>query len=360
LIKATTKDEVHTKEKCRIFYVNNIALTWMIRKYYLPIIRFLQMHPTLSECAVGVNAESKEWEQLDKFMRKYDRLIGGDYSKYDQKIPTQLILTAFRILVDLASLCNYTDEDLLTMQTMIADVVYAYIMFNGDLIALTAGTHISGNSLTVIINGIVGALNLRNAFYHYNPKIKDYRKYCAIMTYGDDNAGSVSKKVKFGIKSVSEFLAIYGQTYTMPDKESKLVEELPEDKWEFLKRKTVFIPEINCRVGALSEASMIKDLYMHIPSKNNELCPMDQMAVNIDGVVRNAFFHGRKRYDYWKGKMLDLAIEAGLENKCRLIHQPFETRVHEWKLRYVPEYQAAHGIDAEEQLLFSAIGVSVR
>ena len=55
------------------------------------------MNPLEAECAVGVNAISNEWEQLNQFIMTHgkDRIIAGDYSKYDQKMPTQMILAAF-------------------------------------------------------------------------------------------------------------------------------------------------------------------------------------------------------------------------------------------------------------------------
>lgn len=349
LIKAAKKDEILAKEKCRIFYVNPISLTWVIRKYFLPLIRFLQMNPTISECAVGVNAESREWEQLHDFMTKYDNLVGGDYSKYDQKIPSQLILASFRMLITLASYCDYSEEDLLVMQTLAADVAYAYVMFNGDLVQFISGTHISGNSLTVILNGLVGVLNLRCAFFHHNPTKKRYRDHCAIMTYGDDNAGSISSDVEFGIKTISEFLAKYGQKYTMPDKESELVQFINAEQFEFLKRKTKYIPQIGCHVGALCEESMTKDLYMRIPSKNCELSEDMMNAMNIDGVIRDAFFHGKETYEKYQGLMRSIAVETGLDGKCTMLNTSFDERVHDWRMRYDESYAANFDINTEEE-----------
>jgi len=353
LIKAAKKDEVLGKDKCRIFYVNNMSMTWIIRKYYLPIIRFLQMNPTLSECAVGVNAESKEWEQLHNFMNKHEKLIGGDYSKYDQKIPSQLILTAFKMLVTLAKECDYSEEDIKVMQVLAADVAYAYVMFNGDLVAFTSGTHISGNSLTVILNGLVGAINLRCCFFKYNPDKKRYRDFCSIMTYGDDNNGSCDPSIKFGIKTISEFLGEYGQKYTMPDKESELVESMKPEEVEFLKRKTTYIKEIDCHVGALCEESMTKNLFMRVKSKDTELSDHALDAMNIDGVLRDAFFHGRDKYEEYRVKMKELAGKTNLTNYCELLSQDFDHRVHVWKMRYDPEYAAELPEDKAEEIVLN-------
>jgi hypothetical protein len=181
IAKACKKDEILSGEKCRIFYGNALSLTFLIRKYYLPIMRVLQMNPLKSECAVGINSHGPEWQKLHEYMTKFgvDRLFGGDYGKYDQKLPSQLIIAALRILIDLARLCNYTESNLKVMEAMIGDIVYAYIAFNGDLIGLTEGTHISGNSLTVIINGICGSLNLRCYFYTMYPPLSFERRLAA-------------------------------------------------------------------------------------------------------------------------------------------------------------------------------------
>jgi hypothetical protein len=238
----------------------------------------LQLFPLRSECAVGINSHGPEWQQFHDHVHKFgsDRLIGGDYGKYDQKLSSQLLFASLRILIDFARKCNYTKEELRVMEAMSGDIVYALIAFNGDLIGLTEGSHISGNSLTVILNGICGSLNLRCAFYStYVPKTIDeripFRDVVALITYGDDNIGSVSNEIdNFNIKTVSEFLAEYGQTYTMPDKESELVPFLDQDDFEFLKRKSVYCPQKGIHVGALIEKSIFKMLHCYLYSKKCE------------------------------------------------------------------------------------------
>lgn len=337
IAKACKKDEVLPKEKCRIFYGNSITLTWLIRKYYLPLIRFLQMNPLTSECAVGINCHSKEWDQLYKHLTKFEKLFGGDYKKYDQKLPAQLIITSFRILITIAEKCGYSKQDLAIMEAMVADIVYAYIAFNGDLISLTCGTHISGNSLTVIINGICGALNLRAAFFTHNPRTLKFRDYVALSTYGDDNLGSASGKCKFSIKLVSEFLAEYGQTYTMPNKSNVLSEFLTPDDFEFLKRETVYIPEIDCHVGALQTDSIYKSLHMYLRGKSCENSEDEACALNIDTAMREFFNHGRVVYEEQRTILKEIAHKAQLNGFCTELDVPFDNRVLMWKDKYDPK-----------------------
>lgn len=343
IAKACKKDEVLSKPKCRIFYGNSIALTWLIRKYFLPILRVLQMNPLLSECAVGVNSHGPEWEALHQHIFTFgeNRLIGGDYGKYDQKLPSQLILAALRIMIDFAKECNYAQEDLDIMSAMAGDIVFAVIAYNGDLIGLTEGTHISGNSLTVIINGICGSLNLRAYFYKQYPAKTfatrlNFRDNVKLVTYGDDNAGSVKEGIdKFTILGISKFLAEYGQVYTMPDKESELIDYLPPDDFEFLKRKSVYHSELKGHVGALVDQSCIKMLHCYLREKNAPLTEAHACAINVDTALREWFNHGRDVYEHRRTQMIEIAEKGDIKHLCQELNVTYEERVITWKAKYV-------------------------
>lgn len=343
IAKACKKDEILTKEKCRIFYGNALSLTYLIRKYYLPILRVLQMNPLASECAVGINSHGTEWQQFHEHATKFgmDRLFGGDYGKYDQKLPSQLIFASLRILIDFARECDYSEADLRVMEAMTGDIVFAYIAFNGDLIGLTEGTHISGNSLTVIINGICGSLNLRCFFYSQYPPVSfddrmKFRDCVSIMTYGDDNIGSVRSDIdRFTIRACSEFLGEYGQVYTMPDKESELLDFLPPEEFEFLKRQSVWHPKLGVHVGALLDKSIYKSLHCFMRGKNCVDTEESACALNIDGALREWFNHGEEKYERQRELMGRVAHEAGIAHMCTGLHVSYDERASEWHDKYV-------------------------
>lgn len=342
IAKACKKDEVLSKRKCRIFYSNPVALTFLVRKYFLPLLRVLQFYPKISECAVGVNSHGPEWHELHDHIYTFgeNRLIGGDYGKYDQKLPSQLLLASLRILIDFARCCDYSDEDITIMEALAGDLVYAVIAFNGDLISLSSGTHISGNSLTVILNGICGSLNLRCYFYNnHMPKNGQqlaFRDCVKLITYGDDNIGSVRKDIKnFTIKGASEFLANHGQVYTMPDKESELVDFLPPEEFEFLKRVSVFHPKLGHNVGALVEKSCFKMLHFYLRDKGCTDSEEYACAKNIDTACREWFNHGEDVYEERRSQLRDVANRAGVLVFCEELDKSYDWRVQEWKEKYL-------------------------
>jgi hypothetical protein len=225
------------------------------------------------------------------------------------------------------------------MEAMVGDIAYAVIAFNGDLIGLTEGTHISGNSLTVIINGIVGSLNLR-CYYFDNLAHRgtNFRDNVALMTYGDDNIGSVSETISdFTIKGISEYLGEYGQIYTMPDKESELLDFLPAEQFEFLKRKSVYHPDLDCEVGALVDKSIFKSLHCFMRDSGSPDTEEVAAAKNVDTALSEWFNHGREVYEKRRQEMKEVAHRAGITGFCKELETSYDARVERWIDNYKDE-----------------------
>lgn len=360
MAKAVKKDEVlpkydaegNPKEKCRIFYGNPIALTHLVRKYFLPVIFFLQMNPIMSEQAVGINAHGPEWEAMEAHAMKFgrERTFAGDYSKYDQRMPSQLLFASLRILIDIARCMNYSEEDIRVMEAMTGDIVFAIIAFNGDMIGLSEGGHISGNSLTVILNGVGGSLNERCCYFSIYEWVDKFRDYVAMMNYGDDNYGTVSKdRQEFNILAMSEFLAEYGQVYTMPDKASTI------SKWcedaDFLCRKTVHNPKLTAAVGALNEDSIMKSLHNYRREKGSPLTDEQACAQNIDTALTEWFLHGEKVYNERRRQMQLVAEENEIAHLCDGLNVTYDERVATWHDNYSMSEQAGQvpAVDIEDE-----------
>jgi hypothetical protein len=355
--KAQKKDEILKADsgKCRIFYGNSVALTFLIRKYYLPIIRVIQMNPLKSECAVGINCHGPEWEEFHNHVLKNgtERLFGGDYGKYDQKLPSQLILSSLRILIDMAKLCEYSSADVTVMEALAGDIVYSMVAYNGDLLGLTEGGHISGNSLTVDINSIAGSLSCRCLYYTLYPQTTvPFQDVVALMTYGDDNIGTVREGYEeFNIKNFSNFLKDYGQIYTMPSKDDDIKEYITFDEFEFLKRMSIYHEKLGMHVGALSESSIFKSLHCYMRGKRPVLTEQQACATNISGAMREWFNHGEEKYELRRQQMIKVAERANIFHMVEAdLELSYDDRVLEWRERYItktrpPERVAVFDLD---------------
>jgi len=339
--KACLKDESTelTKDKVRVFQSAPIALQILIRMYFLPIVRIIQLNPLLTECMVGANAEGPEWEQLNSFMTsKGENVLAGDYSKYDQRMPAQLVTAAFSILIWVAqTFCSYSNEDICLMKAIVAEVIYPLMAYNGDLLMLF-GSNPSGQNLTVIINSIVNSLLLRSCYYtvYAADKTGTFTDFCAFGTYGDDVKGTVSPaKPKFNHISFAQFLAKYDMKFTMPDKESVATEYMEAGSADFLKRSDFYHPDLQAHVGVLCEKSIFKRLHSHVRSK--ELTLEQQAAQNIDSSLHDWFYYGRDKFELRRAQMYNVAKRAGLLHLCQGLDVTYDERVQRWLRKYRPE-----------------------
>lgn len=337
--KAALKDEPTRKEKTktRVFQCAPLVIQAILRKYYLPVIRIMQLNSIRTECAVGCNAEGTEWEQLYHYMMTHPNRFGGDYSAYDQRMPAQLIGAAFKILIGVTKYSSsYTDRDRVIMASIVSEIVNPIIIYDGAVLMLF-GSNPSGQNLTVIINCIVNCLLLRCAYYsiYPNSKVGDFRKHVTIQTYGDDVLGSVSNKRKrFNVISVSAYLDKYNIKFTNPGKEKAERAFLEDHELEFLKRTNYLNVDLGHEIGILAESSIHKRLHVHLSSP--ELSMREHSAVNIDTCLKDYFFYGREKYEEMFSQLLRVAEAANIRHLCDGFIS-YDSRVQNWKEKYEPQ-----------------------
>jgi hypothetical protein len=340
VFKAALKDEPTPldKEKVRVFQAAPMALQILVRKYFLPLARIISIVPLVSECAVGVNTSGPEWNELCVHVKQHgsDRILAGDYSKYDLRMASQLISAAFRILIDMGKASNnYTDEDISIMEGIATDISQPMMAYNGDYV-LHTGSNPSGQNLTVYINSIVNSLLFRCAYFSIYEEKKNlpiFRDVCALITYGDDAKSSVKEGYdEFNHIAVADFLAANDMKFTMPDKTSTPTKFMTDEDADLLKRKNVFNPEIGLIFGALAEESIFKSLHSVLKSKavSNE----EQCMSNIDGALREWFAHGREVYEQRRSQMQTVAFLADISHGC----QELQTTYDDCVARYCEKY----------------------
>lgn len=332
---ATLKDEPTPvdKEKVRVFQAAPIALSLLIRKYFLPVSRFLCVHPLIAETAVGVNAFSRDWEELITHAKKYaedEQMLAWDYSKYDVRMNSQMTRAVWEVFIDLAIAGGYDNDSVSIMRAMIVDITHPLVDMNGTMIMATS-MNTSGNNMTVFVNSLAGSLYVRLGFLDQYPEAKNIRECVSLLTYGDDAIGSVKPDYSnFNFMSYKKFLERHGMKLTLPNKSDDEVPFLEYENTDFLKRKSNFIPEIGCAIGMLDEDSIFKSLHSNIKSPNVTKREVSHSCV--EGALHEWFAFGREHYEKRRAQMQEVCELAQLP--VAALEVTFDERVAAWQDKY--------------------------
>ena len=313
--------------KGRMFFGSDIVLTYLIRKYFLPIIRLFQNNKAVVESMVGLNASGADWGKLQAHVTQFgpENCIGGDFKNFDKGMSPQETSAAWYILYRLAELHStesgfapdgsprYSHRDLKIMNGLITDVVYPIVNVNGELIQLF-GSNPSGHPLTVTINGVVNSMYMRYAWATLNPEplsVRDFKANVALVTYGDDNLMNVNPETSwFNHTSISDRLASVGITYTMAEKTAASVPFIHIDETSFLKRKFKYDKDTDLVLAPLEMASIAKMLNVSVLS--DALTPQEQGVAIMRSANREFFFHGKAEFDTRHKQLLQVAQKSGL------------------------------------------------
>lgn len=284
-------------EKTRI--MNGAPLDWslLVRMVYLPIVRVIQNNKFLFESMPGAVAQSREWDDIFKFLTAFgeDKMVAGDYGKFDKKMAAVFILYAFYCLISLADKCGASKDTLTIMWGIAYDVSCSFCNFAGDLVQFL-GSNPSGHPLTVIINCVVNCLYMRYCYHELNPEkeVSTFREFVHLVTYGDDNEMG-SNRPWFNHTAISGLLATLGVEYTMADKTSESVPFLHVSKTSFLKRGWRYEPELDAVVCPIDHATLDKMMTTWIPS--SVLGPYAQGEEIIRNVGVEYFWYGKEVFE---------------------------------------------------------------
>lgn len=319
-------------EKTRIFQMMNAEVALVIRKYLLTFIRLFQKNPLVFEGAPGLNCSSEMWGTLRTHLTQHglDRLIAGDYGKYDKRMEPVMILFAFHAITRVLAAAGWSEKHLLAVAAMGEDIAYAIVYFQGDLLMLI-GSNPSGQPLTVIINCIVNSLYMRLCFQMLGQgkaDVKDFKKHVSLITYGDDNAMG-SGVDWFNHTAISNTLAKFGIVYTMADKHTASIPFINIDEVSFLKRKWVWSKDTNMWMCPLDWSSLDKMLTMCV--RSDSICPQAQSAAAMDSAASEFFQYGRQVYDVNMEKMKTIVKECHLQPFIRKgVFSTYDERVENY------------------------------
>jgi hypothetical protein len=261
------KDEAMKKSKRGTTRVFNCAPVWfsiIIRQFFLPLVRLIQMNPNIFECAVGTSTISNDWTILIQWMealepnnKGYD---DGDHKKFDKYISAKMFYFACSLLIRLA-IPFYDEEAIIIMKAACVDAAFSMNLSRCEL-TMMYGTNPSGWALTVIINCFVNAMYTRKAYIDTGFELCKFEQHVRLQTYGDDIIYKIIQSIikVFNTKSISEALAKYGLIFTDAAKTGEFKTNKHIHEIEFLKRKFIYNEHYKRFMAPLDEKSIIKML----------------------------------------------------------------------------------------------------
>jgi hypothetical protein len=298
-------------EKTRSVYGNDMTFFISATRAIIPIKHVLR-HQRASECFVGVNATSHEWEELHDYLTnngEYTQFICGDFSGYDTQLPSALMDKAAAIIMKIYKDFGASDSDLEYLRGALSSVVSPVMIWEGNLLQFTSGQP-SGQPLTVEMNSIINSILMRMAFYiimdeHYphikNPKFRDYVR---LAVYGDDNVMGVHKSIPmFNHTNLQKLFGKWGIKYTMADKNADSVPYQTIDEVSFLKRSFKYHEQLQAIVAPIERESIVKKYYWWTRPKNTPLTFPEQFVALSDSQLREAYLHGEEFYNDFVSKL---------------------------------------------------------
>jgi len=276
VFRAALKDESVelSKEKIRVFFVGMMSLCLVIRQLYTPLLSIMKKDSLSSECAIGLDVLSGDWEKFMDFLDEYDthKRLAGDYSNYDNSIHSRLIGAAYDIIAALGRVAGWDPMSMLLMAAIGKNMKNPVYIILG-MVYRADGTNPSGVAITTWINSLVNSLVHRIAFYTKNPLVPavvgedalfPFQRSVRMGTYGDDVLAAT--RHVFGIVPISnhdvrEAADRLGMTFGPIDKGSAYFPPYySTDEVSFLKCTDTYVSQLGRRVGMIAQTSVRKCL----------------------------------------------------------------------------------------------------
>lgn len=312
-------------QKVRKFYGSGFANFIASRKALAGVPRFMRRFWKKTECLVGIEPTSREWEELYEHLTKYSKtnMIAGDFSGFDTRMAAQITAAAAKIMVSWYEEIGCTEEDLAYVRGALSDIIHPNILFEGDLYRFANGNP-SGNLITVQLNSICNSLMMRYVYYSLNRNVKEkFAENISLATYGDDNAMSVKHHCKWFTHTAcqKEFERL-DIGYTMADKGAESVPYIPIELISFLKRNFVKHETLNKIVAPIEEDSILKKFFWIKKPTETPLSFAEQFGAYTDGSFREAYLHGKVYYEQFIEKILAI-IAKNPELKAQVSIIPY-------------------------------------
>jgi len=336
---ACPKDEPrsHTKIKehnVRVFLGGSRAFLIVARRYCLSFVRLVQNNRYVFESAPGICAQNTEWHELGLYLNTFgpNSNVAGDFAKFDKTQSALILWAAFDVMIRIHKQAGWNSERLRVLNCIASDIVFAFCMYDGDLIEFL-GSNPSGQLLTVIINGLVNCIYMRYAFCALGDgTCSHFKDLVRLITYGDDNAMGVSPTIPwFNHTSIAEIFSSLGLVYTMAEKERESQPYIDFSEVTFLKRSFLMDQELGYYLAPLDESSVIQKGVM-VGCRSLALSEEEWTAQKMKQACTEYFFYGRQKFNEMRSLFIEVYIELGFEHfgSAEEFFLPYEALKDRW------------------------------
>jgi energy-coupling factor transporter ATP-binding protein EcfA2 len=299
-------------EKVRKFYGSSFANFVASRKKLAGIPRFMRRFWQQTECLVGINPTSNEWQQFYTYLTEYSttHMIAGDFSGFDTRMAAQVTGGAAQVMISWYEAAGLSEKELDSLRGALSDIIHPNILFDGDLYRFANGNP-SGNLITVQLNSICNSIMMRYVYYAMMPNIKEpFAQNVRLGTYGDDNAMSVKHHCRwYTHTSCQKEFERLDIGYTMAEKDAQSVPYVTIDEISFLKRKFIKHETLGKIVAPIEEDSILKKFYWLKKPSESPLSPEEQFGAYTDGAFREVYLYGRNTYEEFSRKIQNIVLK---------------------------------------------------
>lgn len=310
IYRANLKDEpVSLKKleakKVRVFAGAPVAFVIAARMMLLTSLQLSTNFPSIMEDAVGVNATGRDWAHLAAHLGYFglDSCGDGDFSAFDQDVDPAFHKAGKDVKRWFLEKCGFSSEQLSIFDGIATEELYPIFELDGLLFKM----HIlpSGAPDTVESNGYSNRLMMRYCYYSMHEadfgQVPFFAQVIRLLVYGDDNAFNVdtSREKLFNMMSVRDEMEKIGMTYTTSGKGEHDRPFKHRDELSFLKRKFWKHPQLGEMIGKLEKESIYKSLLLARKPKKGQNQSMAEIAAqNLNGALRELYFHDESEYDF--------------------------------------------------------------
>lgn len=292
------KDELRPIEKVeqgktRLFSGSPLHLLMLIRRYFLPIVQYIQSQCSEKPVAVGINPHSLEWTKLRlRLAKTAQSVIAGDFSNYDGKLPAFVMKTALKWIN------KWFDDGEVNkrVRELLFEHMYNATRIHGTIIYKVCDGNPSGNPLTSIIN------SLCNIIMCYTILTREF--HCQInefemVVYGDDNVITVMRENLKCSDLTPFFQSYFGMDYTHWTKnEEALVRADTLDTISFISRGFVLYNSIY--LAPLPMDTIKEMMYWH----RGTIGATATVLATAQSFLSEIFHYGQEEHKVWSTKLL--------------------------------------------------------